>query len=384
MSDCLVVFAGASVADLVDWRRVCDDGRVREGGAGELAALSEQGNARIILVLPGEQVTSLDVQIAARSERQLLAAAPFSIEDQLASDLEDVHVALNSADRRSPVSARVAYVTDRTQLGEWIETLKGQGLRPEAVLPDFLALPADGGTIVAAQLPGRMIVRDGDWGAGIDVALGHPIGEAVISARAAGRETRLLDGAGEDLLDMLAVNAARQSGGLLQGAFAVRGSAASPGFDRRRWGLAGVLVALAAISVTALNLTEAVRLKSATTELREQTETVFRAAFPEAERMVNPRAQIRAMGVSQPGDAPGFLVYSAWLAGAVEAVPDVEIDSVRFDGQRDQLSANVIFSAYEQIERLRAHIEAAGGVVEEGGSQQQGERRAGEIIVRRP
>ncbi|MEO0755235.1 MAG: type II secretion system protein GspL, partial [Pseudomonadota bacterium] len=71
------------------------------------------GGQDIILVLPGYVITALEAPIAARSERQAPAAAPFAVEDDLASDPDSLHFALAPQARGDQTGLRTVLAMDK-------------------------------------------------------------------------------------------------------------------------------------------------------------------------------------------------------------------------------------------------------------------------------
>jgi general secretion pathway protein L len=77
---------------------------------------------------------------------QFAKALPFALEDQLASPVEELHFAL--PERLNEARVPVAIV-ERNVLRGWLERLARDGIRPDALIPETLALPCtDGGTLV--------------------------------------------------------------------------------------------------------------------------------------------------------------------------------------------------------------------------------------------
>ena len=124
-------------------------------------------------------------------------------------------------------------------------------------------------------------------------------------------------------------------------------------------------------------------LNQSASDVRAETAEIFQTAFPEVSRVVNPRAQLRALSASGNAGEPEFLILSGYLAAAMQSAEGVTIDSMRFDSGRQELNVSVLFSSYSALAELRNAIEAAGGAVEEGGSRQVGSQRSGELTVRR-
>lgn len=376
MSSTRILFAGETPEAALQWRLVSRSGTVDARGDGSLADIAKAADDSVILVLPGTAVTAHEIELAARSERQTLEAAPFAIEDQIGSDLEDVHVALSP-----PGSSRTAFVVEQSSIQAWRDALADHGLDVARILPDYMALPdPQSDEVVLLDLPDRAVLRDGGWGASIDHQLGRQVVSAVLASRGEDRRVVSLDGDG---LDLLALGAERSEINLLQGQYAPRRAASQVDFSR--FGRAGVLAAVAAIGFVAYTAAEGVVLRGQAETVTAETEAAFRSAFPEVERVVNPRAQLRTVGTQPTADAPDFLILSGWLTRATEAEPGVSVEAVRYDSQTGELVASVGFRDYEVLGRFRSAIERAGGIVEEGGSQQAAnDARAGEITVRRP
>lgn len=376
MSATLIVFAGETPEAELAWREVSRQGEVTARGRAALGNIREVAQGAIILVLPGTAVTAHPLELAARSERQARAAAPYAIEDQIASELEEVHVALSP-----PGPDRTAYVVSNDVMTSWCEALASQDLQAAAILPDYLAVPVpEPGEIAILGASGRTLIRDGDWGASLDPAMSGELLDAVIASRGEDRRLAPLDGDG---FDTLAVCAANSPHTLLQGRYAPRQRVERADLSRLR--RAGLLAAAAALALIAYNLAEGVMLRSQAEQVAAETETVFLEAFPDVDRVVNPRAQLRTMAAQTGESGPDFLILSAWLTQASEAEPAVSVEAIRYDQQTGELVANVGFRDYEALGRFRGVIEAAGGIVEEGGSRQaSNDTRTGEITVRRP
>lgn len=384
MTDSLVIFAGATPQEAVEWRQVRNGSGVCATGRAFFGDLADFSGASCTLLLPGDLVTAHETALAARSERQLLAAAPFAIEDQVGTELEQVHVAVAPGRKAPDGAGRVVYAVDKDLISGWTQALAQAGLQADTILPDYLALPDEADGLQIAELATRTLLRHGDWGAGVDTALGPQVLNGLIELRLtqAGPEAIRADMPLDEQLDQMAVRAAGAKWGLTRGRQPSRADGPA-GLRGARLGMATSLAAAAALGWVALNLVEGYRLKAGAEAIETQTAEVFRSAFPQVERVANPRAQLRTLVRDTGTGAPDFLVLSAYVARAAEAVPAVEVASIRFDGQSDELNVSVLFKDYDALGQFRGRIEAAGGAVEEGGSRQQGDRRAGDIVVRR-
>ncbi|MEM8921066.1 MAG: type II secretion system protein GspL, partial [Pseudomonadota bacterium] len=357
-----------------------------ERGTDDLETLAEKSNgSTLVLVLPGEMVTARAVVLSARSEKQAVSIAPFAIEDELASDIEDVHVALGAA-AATDGSKRYVYAVDETLLQDWLSTFSGVSLRPDIATPDYLLVPGDDDVLLGGRVGGRTLLRHGGWGAAIDDALKTDAVRAIIARAEQDADSSAIDGfqaqeSEEARLDALAEQAAKTNGvNLLQGAYAAR---KQTNIDWRQWRAPSALAASAAMAFIALNVAEGAALNEKAKQLNAETATTLRAAFPEITRVVNPRAQLRAATQTGGVGDPDFLILSSMIASALDGVSDLSLESLRFDAQGGEIRMSVTFGAYDDFETFKEALQAAGGETTEGGSRQVGNRRIGDITIRR-
>lgn len=393
MSETFIAFAGDDPAARFVWRAVSDDGAVSMRGEGSIGAIAEVAWGAVTLVLPGHVVTAHTLPVSARSEAQARAAAPYAIEDDVACDPETLHIALSPALRGEDKASRIAYAMDRDMLEAWIDALAEAGLETGPVFADHMLVPQAQEGLSAVVLTGRTLLRDAGWTGAVDHALGGDVVEAIVEAhRGEGPVMTLASETGDyvgtiddrqvDTHDLLAVESAAATWSLRQGEFAQRST--RPRFDARRWIAAGMVATAALVTISGANLAEGLALRAETRALKADTEALVREAFPEVTRIVNARAQVRSLTETAGGPRPDFLLLSAVVTESVEANEAVDIQSLRFDAERGELSTSVVFDRYDDLAAFRSRIEQAGALVEEGGSRQEGSRRAGDLTVRLP
>lgn len=92
----------------------------------------------IIVLVPGAEVLLLEAPAVSRNRSQLARAVPYTLEDQLAQPVEELHFAL--AGKIDGATVGVAAVS-HARLRQWLAELSAAGIRPDALLPDSLALP---------------------------------------------------------------------------------------------------------------------------------------------------------------------------------------------------------------------------------------------------
>ncbi len=415
MSKVLVLICGDRPDAPLAWRLVDRPGSIITAGTGRLDApdaldggggqavadtgesLGAMAGEDAILVLPGFLVSAIEANLPARSERQALAAAPFAVEDELASEPDTLHFALVPGRRAGGDGQRTVLAIDRALLSDWVAAVAAAGLRLRAALPDFLCLPHDPERVVALGTDDGLVLRHGDWGTAIESDIAGAVVPTMIESRAGEDAARLLAGpdhgvggfegpepGAADPLDVLTGGAVQAGPGLLQGAFAVRerGHRAGDVLAMLRWPAA--LAAVATLAFSAVSLVQGMMLDAKAEAVRAESRALFLSAFPGTERVVNLRAQLRRVSQEQQGQRPDFLVLSGYVAAGVDAVDEVSIESLRFDTEAGEISASILFDSYDALASFRAAVEAAGGRVVEGGSRQLGDRRSGDVKVMLP
>lgn len=97
-----------------------------------------QHDVRVIVLAPGDAVVMTQVDIEAHHLRHLKTALPYMVEEQLADDIEDVHLATPP---HIGVGQQQVAVVAHAELIDWLDVLYGVHLKPSVIAPEFLFLP---------------------------------------------------------------------------------------------------------------------------------------------------------------------------------------------------------------------------------------------------
>lgn len=110
----------------------------------------------MVLLVPAEHCTRLEVRTPLRDRAKLLRALPALVEERLIGDIERQHLTPGpiGADGRCQV-----LVVEAARVEAWLETARGAGLDPDLVLPDAACLPP--GPLLACT-GGRLLLRIGE------------------------------------------------------------------------------------------------------------------------------------------------------------------------------------------------------------------------------
>lgn len=123
----------------VTWVRSDESGA--EISRQELFDLSEikdhEPNTPWIVLIPGHQVLLLSIQMPKSNLRALQKAIPYALEDQLATDIEELQFVIGRYQPNLPITVAVI---NKAVLSQQLAQLREYQIVPSIVIPDFLAL----------------------------------------------------------------------------------------------------------------------------------------------------------------------------------------------------------------------------------------------------
>jgi general secretion pathway protein L len=133
-------------------------GAVVTGNLQEASALAS--NRKVYAIVNGSSVLHTEpVLPPIKGNTKLQQVVPFALEDQLATDVDDLHFAIGKRGSRSgtPVA-----VVAHEQIQNWIAELQGAGLHPVALMTDASTIPDDDQAITMVIEDGRVLLRRKD------------------------------------------------------------------------------------------------------------------------------------------------------------------------------------------------------------------------------
>ena len=160
MAEYLVLRLPTDVTEDVEWIIVDSQGvRKSELVRGSLDdAASAAIDKPVIVLVPGEEVLTIGVDLPAKAGAKLRQAVPFALEDQLATDVEDLHFAQGTHGDSELLP--VAVVARETMDG-WVEHLRDAGIYPTRVVPDYHGVQRMPNTISLLAAGRSIMVNDG-------------------------------------------------------------------------------------------------------------------------------------------------------------------------------------------------------------------------------
>lgn len=336
-------------------------GRVLQRGSLLLNDPVASPDVRTVAVAPGADVLVRWLDLPVGGLAQVRAAARWALKDEMAGDPERTVVSLGATTE----GTRLVCAVSASLLEAWIDYLAALGVRPVAVVPDCLILPAPEGEGLNAAAFGTDVALRGQ---GFAATVQSDLVEAV----AAGRILTRLDDP-ETLERLLASTAAAPAVDLLSGLERKREAKAGS------WRLAAGLAAALLVSPLVLTLAAGIRDQSAADRAERQALALIEQNLPTAAQAEDPIAETRRLLAVAP--PPGGLTSaSAALFAAVEAVEGAELDSLSADPAKG-VRATLSYSAFEDLETIKTALAASGLSLSDESTVEDGGRIVSEVIV---
>ena len=369
--------------DMVSWVMFDDNRQAQQIHQGSLDEVSEHiaGN-KVIVVVPGDDVLLNKVSLPTQNRKKMQTALPYALEDQLVSDIEQLHFAIGERNERGEVACAIVA---HKKMQDWINKLKQFGIHPHVMVPDILALPFVEGAW-------SMLVEDND----VIIRTGNQSGMSVDENQAMDYLPILLDEHADDKPEQfmvyktdamadakaslsvfdLPVTEDNISNGiltfvhglvindtinLLQGEYSRR---EQMGKIWRPWLPAAAMFGALVLLQLVITTSHYFQLKSQSNELRAQVEQTYRSAFPQAKNVVNPRVQMERKlkelrgGSGLGGDGVLGLLQSS--GPALKKASGLMIKSVRY--KEGKLNIDIVINDLQSLDKLKQQLISQGRV----------------------
>lgn len=375
MNDVLVLIGGETPSDPVAWARIDAAGEIAARGQAHDAGALDGRGARVVLIVPGADAQLKRLDLPARTEAQARAGAAVLFEGALATSAEGMHYAVGAA--QDDRGARLVAAIDAGRMTQWLARCRGLGVEPHIAALDCTAWPVPAGEVGVVETADRAIVAAGPLGGyTLEPELAPSLfarwlakhQAAIHAVRVSGGPARrwseglglgappVLAAEEVDAFETLARGAAAlpdTAPNLRQGPFALAAQKAS---SWRIWRLAAALLVVAVLLQVGALLVSGLRDRAAAQDVRAVAEQEFRAARPEVRRIVNLRAQVRALSnaMTQAENHPVLAVNDPVIA-VLQSHPLVRLDEVRH--QAPGKGVRMVWSA-PQAQPIEAAMQA--------------------------
>lgn len=308
------------------------------------------------LILPMEMCSWLLTEPWPNKRRPGVQALAFAVEDQLADDLEDLHIAVGPADaqQRYPL-----LIIDRQRFKSLLAQLQACGLNIVSVQVDADLLPTD--RPCRAWWDGRWIV-----GGALEarLALSAPALEALEGGLGATLTEQVLDA--DTGLDSLLNRQPGNAINLLQGEFQR---------TTQVWPWRSVCAVVLLMGALALGFTH-VRssfLEGEAARLYALSEQRFHALYPGQTRIVDLSAQLKALQQRGADPQSGHMARLVQLTERVIGASSVEVQRMEWRADTGW-ALSITAGSFAELEQLRAQGVQSGLPITLGNARQQGNR----------
>ncbi|MGO1462231.1 MAG: type II secretion system protein GspL [Oleiphilaceae bacterium] len=355
--------------------------------------LSQNGleGVQLVGLIPGDEALLCMADIPAKQSRFINQALPYAVEEQIAQDIDEVHLALGPHTRDG---YRVAAV-DRSTMAQWLELFRGWShARLEAIYPDAALLPVtEGGWSICLDGESAMMASDrGEWlsmqSANLAMfaqTLAVPPSEDVVAEvpvviygtdseleqqqavlgelMAPGRLSVRRESLELMPLELLAYahhNHLCRPINLCQRDFSVKGSKASP---LKPWKPLIAVAAVWFVVQVALEAGMGFYYQSQADDMRQQAMSVYKSAFPNdrrthagnVKRVIE--GQLRMAGSDGPDiDFVTLMKYTGQQYSQVAGSGSVMFNAINYSQARGELVVDVRADSYDRLSTLRSGL----------------------------
>lgn len=362
MSESLVIRLGTNAQQPVEWlvwsakeEEIIASGTLASAHA--LGELRERAGGRpVVTLVPGSDLIFRRVSLPGKYSRQAAAALPYLLEEQIASDVDELHLVVLAHEGHDVDLMAV----DKEKMQTWLGWLEAAGLKSQQLLPDVLALPqaADGWS--ALQLGKEWLLRQGPCQG---IVADEPLLAMLLAVEAepvtihSHTPVPPIPNANWQAADpelpmlLLAKGALNCQANLLQGPYRPQTEYSRYWLQWRKVAVVAGLLLLVALTQRGVHLYQLAEQDKA---LKAEILQVYTRIFPGETRIVNVRSQM-AQHLKLLGQTPqdGVLLLLTELAPTFAEVPGLKPQVLRFDAARGELRLQVTAPGFTEIERFR-------------------------------
>nr|WP_276560473.1 GspL family type II secretion system protein ExeL [Aeromonas salmonicida] len=362
VSESLVIRLGTNAQQPVEWlvwsakeEEIIASGTLASAHA--LGELRERAGGRpVVTLVPGSDLIFRRVSLPGKYSRQAAAALPYLLEEQIASDVDELHLVVLGHEGHDVDLMAV----DKEKMQTWLGWLEAAGLKSQQLLPDVLALPQAANGWSALQLGKEWLLRQGPCQG---IVADEPLLAMLLAVEA---EPVTIHShtpvppipnanwqAAEPELPMLllAKGALNCQANLLQGPYRPQTEYSRYWLQWRKVAVVAGLLLLVALTQRGVHLYQLAEQDKA---LKAEIRQVYTRIFPGETRIVNVRSQM-AQHLKLLGQTPqdGVLLLLTELAPTFAEVPGLKPQVLRFDAARGELRLQVTAPGFTEIERFR-------------------------------
>jgi general secretion pathway protein L len=334
----------------------------------------------LLVLIPSTEIVLTQANIPSKQWQRIVQAVPYSLEEQLAEDVENLHFALGkgiSASGNIPV-----VVIARRLIDDYLQQLRKEGFTPTLLMPDILAVPkpSDGWGILLLDKV-ALVRTDLYAGFAIEMScLGIALHKALIEHEASPPTKIIIFNNTEPVTAITELHAlgipiiekkheksvlALLTQGLnenkllnlLQGDYRPQDKMVALW---QPWRLTAALLVLWGGLFMAKQGVDYQHLKQQRQTLNVQIEKIYRETFPEARKIVNPRVQmdqkLRALRAQQGNisQKDNFLSLLTKISTLLTRTPGFNLN--RIDFRQGRFDVQLTIASLQALEYLKKRL----------------------------
>lgn len=372
MGEILTIRLSSEPNDSIPWLvwSPAQQSTIASGETTDLHELAQHAKEKeVILLADSAAITLTSVQVPAGSERQLETVLPFLLEDEIAQDVMQVHVALL---QKREDTAHVAII-EHQQMQYWLSSLAEYDIHPRRVVPDCLCLPQQESGYSAAFFHDKWLLRTGE-------TTGGAIEESWLSIWLSGMQVnesaleddempQILSFAGlpqhqtqpwhleeaNHLFMLLAQGAIQSSFNLLSGRYKPQNQFSKHLKPWRAPIILGLLLFMVWGVESVVNIYQT---EKQTAIYKAQISKEVKEMFPNNRRIPTTSFMKRLFDdeirrLSGSNTKVSYLAWIAEIAPLIKEINSIELDAIRFDQARGELRLNMRGKDFADFEKLR-------------------------------
>ncbi|MFS1464348.1 type II secretion system protein GspL [Vibrio lentus] len=353
-----------------------------------------------IALLPGNECLIKRVEIPKGAARQFDSMLPFLLEDEVAQDIEDLHLTILDKDASHATVCGV----DREWLKHALELFREANIIFRKVLPDTLAVPFEEQGISALQIDQHWLLRQGhyqavsiseawlpmflqsDW-----VVAGEEEQATTIFSYTAMPSDDVQQQSGAEwqakpaelVMSLLSQQAITSSVNLLTGTFKTKSS-----FSKywRVWQKVAIAACLLVAVIVTQQVLKVQQYEAQAEAYRAESERIFRSVLPGKQRIptisyLKRQMNDEAKKYGGSGEGESLLGWLALLPETLGQVKSIEVESIRYDGNRSEVRLQAKSSDFQHFETARVKLEEK-FVVEQGPLNRNGDAVFGSFTLK--
>lgn len=334
-----------------------------------LQLLTEKAQSRkVICLVPGVDVTLKSVAIKGTYTRQMQQALPYMLEDDLASDVDKLHFSV-LAKETDLVEVAICY---KSKLKMWLGWLADADIFCQRLIPEALALPLPTDQKwQALQLDQQWLIRSSKyqaWCCESDMLdnilqlhlLDKP--EQQIESYSAIPSDCLGQWQQKSVvlpMQLLAEGCLNNPINLLTGEFKVKKES---NLQLSKWKLPAIAAAILFIVILVNAVIATKQAERKTLLVKHQVETLYQKAFPNQSPLRYSRIKKKLKGLlaesSISTQSDGLLSILNDLIPVFQAVPSLQIATLKFNGENQQISLAVSADSFQAFQLLAQKVPA--------------------------